>query len=169
MNLKLMDKELQELLKANEKNKKVFTSEISVRFSDCIYGHQLHFSKIFEFFEMARFEIMEEFYTFYQEKKKSDKKINLGSFVVVRVQSEIHEALKKESTEDIQVKTNLLVRHKPMFEFKQIAKRQGEKIVEAKVKVVLVDEKMNKVENWDLDVLKAILEFVDQKGKEEKQ
>lgn len=169
MNLRLMDNELQNRLKANEKNKKLFTSDITVRFSDCIYGHQLHFSKIFEFFEMARFEIMEEFYAFYQEKKKTNKKINLGSFVVVRVQSEIFDGLKEESLENIQVKTNLLVRHKPMFEFKQAAYRQGEKIVEAKVKVVLVDEKMNKVENWDLDVLRAILEFIDQKGKEEKQ
>lgn len=166
MNSYPMNSDLQAYLKKHRQNEKYFTNEISYRFSDCMDGNRIHFSKLFEFFEMARFDIMEQFYTFYQKKKKEER-IDLGNFVVIRIQSEISEAIEKRMNENILVKTNLIVHHKPLFEFKQIAYCQKEQLLEAKVKVVLVDQNMQTVQDWDLNVLSAILEFVDQKGKEE--
>ncbi len=166
MSLQVINHDIQENLKKNRQKNKFFPYEISYRFSDCIYEHHIHFSKFFEFFEMARFDVMTQFMDFYQKKTKSKEQIDLGNFVVIRIQSEMSEAIEKSLSENIQIKTNLFVHHKPLLEFQQIAYCQKEKLLEAKVKVVLVDEKMHKVEDWDLDILSAILEFIEEKGRE---
>ena len=162
-----MNCQIQTLLRMNAKNKKYFFKKIDDRFSDYIDGRQLHFSKLFEFFEMARFELMEDFYDYYRNKRPTEEDLNLGKFVVGRIQSETYEALYEEIKDEITIKTNLKVRHIPLLEFEQIAYRGKEKLFCANVKVIMVDDHLNKIETWNPNVLETMLEFIESKGKEE--
>ena len=74
MSLKYSIDQVNDLIRENEKRKRYFTKIISPRFSDCIYERKIHFSKIFEFFEMARFDIMHDFY---ETKTQPNKNISL--------------------------------------------------------------------------------------------
>lgn len=168
MNLKYSIDQVSDLIRENEKRKLYFTKTIAPRFSDCIYDRKIHFSKIFEFFEMARFDIMHEFYDFYKEKSDMNKDISLGKFVVVRVLCENYEALNMPVYGNIETKTALIVHTKPLLEFEQIAyeSRDYQPLIKANIRIAIVDDSFNKVDNWDDDILLAMLEFINTYGKE---
>lgn len=168
MSLKYSIDQASELIRENEKRKLYFSKTISPRFSDCIYNQKIHFSKIFEFFEMARFDIMHDFYDFYTEKLELDKKITLGKFVVVRVLCENYEALNMPIYGDVEIKTALIVHQKPLLEFEQIAyeNQSGQSLMKANIRIAIVDNSFNKLDNWDDDILLAMLEFINTYGKE---
>jgi acyl-CoA thioesterase FadM len=169
MNLNFSIDQTNDLIRKNEKRKRYFLKKISPRFSDCVYERKIHFSKIFEFFEMARFDIMHSFYDFYQQKKQFNENVNLGSFVVVRVQCENYEMLNTPIYGDITIKTALIVHQKPLLEFDQTAfeNENNQPLIKANIKIAIVDTYFNKVENWDSDVLLVMLEFINTYGKEE--
>lgn len=153
---------VKDLIRENEKRKWYFTKIISPRFSDCIYKQKIHFSKIFEFFEMARFDIMHDFYDFCEIKTQPNKNINLGNFVVVRVQCENYERSNMPIYGNISIKTALIVHQKPLLEFEQIAteNQHNDTLMKANIKIAIVDAAFNKVENWDDTILLAMLEFI---------
>lgn len=159
-----------DLIRENEKRDREFPfiKVISPRFSDCIYERKIHFSKFFEFFEMARFDIMHDFYDFYETKKQPNKNISLGNFVVVRVQCENYEPLNTSIHGDVTIKSALIVHQKPLLEFEQIAveNQHNHTLIKANIKIAIVDTFFNKVENWDYDILLAMLEFINTYGKE---
>lgn len=169
MSLKYSIDQVNNLIRENEKRKRYFTKTITPRFSDCIYERKIHFSKIFEFFEIARFDIMRDFYEFCETKTQRNTNISLGNFVVVRVQCENYEALNMPIHENVAIKTALVVHQKPLLEFEQIAteNRCNQLLVKSNIKIAIVDTYFNKVENWDDDILLAMLEFVNTYGKEE--
>lgn len=169
MSLNYSSDQINELIRQNEKVKKYFYKEISPRFSDCIYNGKIHLSKYFEFFEMARFDIMHGFYDYYKNKKELNGDISLGSFVVVRIQCENYSGLNVSFCKDVQVKTALIIHQKPLLEFEQTAFTDNGDLpsVKANIKIAIVDSSFQKVDNWDKDVLLAMLEFINAYGKEE--
>ena len=169
MSLKYSIDQANDLIRENEKRKRYFTKTISPRFSDCIYERKIHFSKFFEFFEMARFDIMHDFYDFYETKTQPNKNISLGNFVVVRVQCENYEPLNISIHGNVTIKTALIVHQKPLLEFGQIAteNQHNQSLIKANIKIAIVDASFNKVENWDDDILLAMLEFINTYGKGE--
>lgn len=160
---------LTEMIRENEQHRKYFYKTIEPRFSDRIYDGRIHFSKIFEFFEMARFDIMHGFYDFYQTKKPCETKPDLGSFVVVRVQCENSEALSRPVEGALEIKTALTVHLKPLLEFEQIAlcKDDGNVLTRVDMKIAIVDKSFKTVEVWDEEILLAMLEFIQSYGKED--
>lgn len=156
-----------DLIMDNEKRRRYFIKKITPRFSDCMHESKIHFSKIFEFFEMARFDIMHNFYNFYQKKKQLNENTNLGNFVVVRVRCENYEALNKSVYGDITIKTALIVHQRPLLEFEQIAveSEHNQSLLKANIKIAIVDAAFNKTENWNSDILLAMLEFINVYGK----
>ena len=168
MNLNYSIDRLDELIRENEKGTKHFKKLITPRFSDCIYGRKIHFSKIFEFFEMARFDIMNSFYLYYKHRKNYGESINLGNFVVVRVQCDKYEALERPIYGDVSIETTLIIHNSPLLEFDQIAYDvdSGEMMFKANIRIAIVDETYGKVVSPDRDVLTAMLEFINLYGKE---
>lgn len=157
-----------EMIRRNEKHKKYFYKTIEPRFSDCIYDRKMHYSKMFEFFEMARFDIMHAFYDFYQKRANCTEDVSLGSFVVVRLQCENFEALTKPVSGSVRIKTSLTVHQKPLLEFDQLAINSvGEPLTQANMKLAIVGPSFKTVEVWDNDILLAMLEFIDTHGKED--
>lgn len=157
------------LIRENEKRKRYFTKTISPRFADCIYERRIHFSKLFEFYEMARFDILNDLYEFRRKKTGQEQLSGLGNFVVVRVQCDCREALHHTRTQDITIKTALVVHQKPLLEFEQLAfdEDSGELLMEANIRIAIVDDTFHKAENWESNTLLAILEFINTYGKEE--
>ena len=160
---------ISERIREQEKNKRYFYKTILPRFSDCIYDGKIHFAKIFEFFEMARFDIMHQFYDFYQKKQASQERVNLGSFVVVRIQCDNGEKLQEPVAGEILIKTALTVHPKPLLEFEQIAvsSSTGEILTKANIKIAIVDAEFRTVEVWEQEILLAMLEFIFTYGKED--
>ncbi len=157
-----------ELIRDNERRKRYFFTEIKPRFSDFMYDDKIHFSKLFEFFEMARFEIMHSFYDFCREEHQGTDAENLGNFVVVRINSESFEALENSARGEITVKTALIVHQKPLLEFEQTAFNENAcPLIKANIKIAIVNKNLKKAESWDGKVLLAMLEFINLKGKEE--
>ncbi len=168
MNLNYSADQINEWILQNEKIKRVFYQEIHPRFSDCIYNRKIHFSKYFEFFEMARFEIMLLFYDYLKEKKTSDAPPSLGNFVVVRASFESYPDLGLPVNGFVKIKTAFIIHHKPLLEFEQTAfTKSGNPCVKANIKIAIVNEKFEKIENWERDILGAMLAFTNQYGKEE--
>ena len=166
--MSLSDSTVMEMIRANEKHKKYFYKTIEPRFSDCIYDRRMHYSKMFEFFEMARFDIMHAFYDFYQKRSNCTGDVSLGSFVVVRLQCENFEALTRPVLGSVGIKTSLTVHQKPLLEFEQHAyNASGEPLTQASMKLAIVDPTFRTVDVWDRDVLIAMLEFIDTHGKED--
>ncbi len=161
--------QINEMIRKNEKKKKFFAKKIHLRFSDYIYDRKIHFSKLFEFFEMSRFDIMHNFYDFVYKRSKLNEDINLGNFVVVRVQCDSYKTLNVSIYSDIQVKTILTIHQKPLLEFEQVAFEceNNLPLIRANIKIAIVDNAFEKVEEWDRDILLAILEFINIYGKEE--
>ncbi len=158
-----------ELIRENEQYRKYFYKTIDPRFSDRIYDGRIHYSKIFEFFEMARFDIMHGFYDFYQAKKSCESEPDLGSFVVVRVQCENFEALSRPVEGAIEIKTALTVHLKPLLEFEQTAlcKGSGNVLTQVSMKIAIVDKSFKTVDQWEEEILLAMLEFIQSYGKED--
>lgn len=160
--------QINELIRDNERRKKYFFTLIKPRFSDYVYDNKIHFSKLFEFFEMARFEIMHDFYDFCNEKHQGADAENLGNFVVVRILSESFDALENSALGEISVRTALIVHQKPLLEFEQTAfNKDAEPLIKANIKIAIVDKDLKKAESWNREILLAILEFINLKGKEE--
>lgn len=166
--MSLSDSTVMEMIRTNEKHKKYFYKTIEPRFSDCIHDRKMHYSKMFEFFEMARFDIMHAFYDFYQKRVNCTEDVSLGSFVVVRLQCENFEALTRPVFGQVGIKTSLTVHQKPLLEFEQLAyNASGEPLTQANMKLAIVDLSFRTVDEWDKDVLLAMLEFIDTHGKED--
>ncbi len=160
--------QINELIRENERRKRYFVTKIKPRFSDYVYDNKIHFSKLFEFFEMARFEIVHGFYNFCREEHQGSDAENLGNFVVVRINSESFEALESSARGEISVKTALIVHQKPLLEFEQTAfNENGCQLIKANIKIAIVNKDLKKAESWDRDILLAMLEFINLKGKEE--
>ena len=158
-----------EMIRENEQHRKYFYKTIDPRFSDRIYDGRIHFSKIFEFFEMARFDIMHGFYDFFQSKKLCETEPDLGSFVVVRVQCENSQALFRPVEGGLVIKTALTVHQRPLLEFEQIAlSRDGGTVLsQVDMKIAIVDKSFKTMEAWDEEILLAMLEFIQSYGKED--
>lgn len=169
MNSHYSTEQIQQLIRQNEKKKKSFTKKISPRFSDCIYDKKIHLSKILEFFEMSRFDIMHDFYDFVYERRTLHESINLGNFVVVRLQCDSYETRNNSIGGDIQVKTVLIIHQKPLLEFEQVAFdcEQHLPLARANIKIAIVDDTFAKVEEWDKGILLEMIEFIHTYGKEE--
>ena len=158
-----------EMIRENEQHKKYFFKIVEPRFSDRIYDGKIHYSKIFEFFEMARFDIMHAFYDFFKKRSNCDGEIRLGSFVVVRVQCENFDALQKPIDGKIEIKTALTVHQRPLLEFEQTALQCDKNIplTKTSMKLAIIDDHFKTVEKWDDEILLAMLEFIQTHGKED--
>ena len=132
--------QINEMIRKNEKKKKFFAKKIHLRFSDFVY-----------------------------KRSKLNEDINLGNFVVVRVQCDSYKTLNVSIYSDIQVKTILTIHQKPLLEFEQVAFEceNNLPLIRANIKIAIVDNAFEKVEEWDRDILLAILEFINIYGKEE--
>ncbi len=160
--------QIAEMIRENENNKRYFYTEISPRFSDYMYDSRLHVSKIFEFFEMARFEVMNDFFDFFGKMRADGNKPNFGNFVVVRVKCDNFDCLNSPKSGKISIKTALTVHQKPLLEFDQAAfTDENQMLTKANIKIATVDRNSKTLENWGNDVLTAMLEFIKTKGKEE--
>ncbi len=140
MNLDYSIDQINELIRENEKIRKYFTKDVSPRFSDCIYSKKIHISKFFDFFEMARFDIMYSFCDFYKKKFIADETVDLGKFVVVRVQCESFEDINMPINGDVKIITALIIHQKPLLEFEQIACTHQNclPLIKANIKIAIV-------------------------------
>lgn len=168
MNLDYSIDQINELIRQNEKTKKYFTKDVSPRFSDRIYSKKIHLSKFFEFFEMARFDIMYSFCDFCKKRFATDDAVDLGKFVVVRVQCESFEEINMPVSGDVKIITALIIHQKPLLEFEQIACTYENclPLIKANTKIAIVDATFEKINDWNKNILLAMLEFIHTYGKE---
>ena len=175
MSLHYSTAQVHNLIRQNEQTKKFFYKKYLLRFSDCIYDGKIHFSKYFEFFEMARFDLMHTFYSYLKSKKLDGNKqfgrdkLELGNFIVVRVSFNSYSNLELLVKDSVNIKTALIIHQKPLLEFEQIAFTESnpKPCVKANIKIAIVNEFFHKVDNWDHDILCAMIEFINAYGRED--
>ncbi len=166
MNSKYSIQEINEMIRKNEHQKRYFHKTISPRFADKTYNQRIHISKYYEFFEMARFDIMQEFYNFLKNETKTDKDVNLGNFVVVRTNADIISDVSISGGKNIDLYTALIIHNRPLLEFEQIAYDENSQnaIVKANIKIAIVNERFEKVEDWNQQILCCMLDFINKFG-----
>ncbi len=154
----------------NEKHKRYFMKEITPRFADSIYQHRVHFSKFFEFFEMARFDIMHGFSDVFCAKTGRTGAVSIGNFVVVRANAEQFQTPQLTDSDHIRIATALILHQKPLLEFEQLAflSSSDRPVIQANLKIAIVDENFTTVDRWDLEILDAMLDYIEQHGEEMK-
>lgn len=142
-----------------------FETTFQTRFADYVHGGKLHCAKCFEFFEMARFDLLSRFKLILDE--SSAEHMMEYFFLVAKVDYErIQEPLRSGY---IKIRTRLLVQSSPVLEFTQelLDPVTGEVSIKATVKVAMVDQNMRMVTHWQGTILQQILEFVTAKEERE--
>lgn len=140
-----------------------FFTHIQPRFSDLIQGQRLHVSKCYEFFEMARFDVLERFR---QSEWASISKESLNGllFLVARTQYTQHRQWVGERP--IRIKTRLLVQRLAVLEFEQelLDETSSEPYASATVKVAAVKQDLQRVTDWEDTFAPVMSMFVVQNG-----
>lgn len=131
-----------------------FVYRISDRFADYVAGSVVHVSKYFEFFELARFDVLRLFREYLSNQCKAD---NLSDcfFVVVKVDFSEMCILCKGT--HFWVETELLIDKIPVLEFRQSIRSDTDCYCEASIKTAIVSNDFQLVHDSG-NILKGQLE-----------
>lgn len=152
-------------LEIHEK-KYYFYFKVKTRFSDFFGEGFLHFSKCFEYFEIARFDILDRFQKYRMEKHRS-KKIEKIYFVVVKANYEHMQNL--SVCDEVTIKTRLIVEKIPYLKFRQMLMdvETSQVYAKADLKIALLDQEMKGIKKWDEEVFFDMISCVKDLGKKE--
>lgn len=140
-----------------------FFTHIQPRFSDLIQGQRLHFSKCYEFFEMARFDVLERFR---QSEWSAVSKDSLNGLLFLVVRTEYTQHRQWEGKHPIRIKTRLLVQKMAVLEFEQelLDETSSTPYVSAVIKVAVVKQDLRRIADWE-DIFAPVMSmFVVQNG-----
>ena len=140
-----------------------FFTHIQPRFSDLIQGQRLHFSKCYEFFEMARFDVLERFR---QSEWSPVSKDSLNGLLFLVVRTEYTQHRQWEGKRPIRIKTRLLVQKMAVLEFEQelLDETSSTPYVSAVIKVAVVKQDLRRIADWE-DIFAPVMSmFVVQNG-----
>ena len=112
-----------------------FVYQVSDRFADYVAGSVVHVSKYFEFFELARFDVLRLFREFLSHQCKSDK-LNDYIFVVVKV--DYSEMIILRKGRHFWVETELLIDKFPILDFQQSVRSETDCYCEALIKTAIL-------------------------------
>ncbi len=140
-----------------------FFTHIQPRFSDLIQGQRLHFSKCYEFFEMARFDVLERFR---QSEWSPVSKDSLNGLLFLVVRTEYTQHRQWEGKRPIRIKTRLLVQKMAVLEFEQelLDETSSTPYVSAVIKVAVVKRDLRRIADWEDTFAPVMSMFVVQNG-----
>ncbi|MCI7813782.1 MAG: hypothetical protein MR543_08945 [Robinsoniella sp.] len=143
-----------------------FEFEVKTRFADFFGGGSLHFSKCFEYFEMARFDILELFESYRAARGRRDSMEKIY-FVVVKADYEKMDNV--GMCGNLRVQTQLIVEKIPYLGFRQsLTDMDGREIyAKTEMKIALVDQEMRRIERWKEELFFDMISFVKDMGRRE--
>ena len=140
-----------------------FFTHIQPRFSDLIRGERLHVSKCYEFFEMARFDVLERFR---QSEWSAVSKDSLNDMLFLVVRTEYTQHRQWAGKRPIRIKTRLLVQKMAVMEFEQelLDETSSAPYASATVKVAAVKQNLQRITDWENTFVPVMSMFVVQNG-----
>lgn len=140
-----------------------FFTHIQPRFSDLIRGERLHVSKCYEFFEMARFDVLERFR---QSEWSAVSKDSLNDMLFLVVRTEYTQHRQWTGKRPIRIKTRLLVQKMAVMEFEQelLDETSSAPYASATVKVAAVKQNLQRITDWEDTFVPVMSMFVVQNG-----
>lgn len=139
-----------------------FDELITTRFADFICGGQLHCSKQFEFFEMARFEVLRQYEQFLARRSYPALRTPEQPIFFVVAKADYTSLRPVLQTPEIWIRTRLMVQNIPVLEFRQalLLPKTQEICAEAVIKIAIVDHNMAMIQNWTQSIQQSMLAFV---------
>ena len=140
-----------------------FFTHLQPRFSDLIQGQRLHFSKCYEYFEMARFDVLERFR---QSEWSAVSKNSLNGLLFLVVRTEYTQHRQWEGKRPIRIKTRLLVQKMAVLEFEQelLDETSSTPYASAVIKVAAVKQDLQRIADWEDTFAPVMSMFVVQNG-----
>lgn len=149
-----------------QKEARWFYLPVEPRFADLNHDGTMHVSKVLEFFEMSRFDVLRQFRSSVYSAVR-DEELDQVFFLVVRADITPHKPW--QGQRPLRVKTRLVVQKTPMLEFHQqlLDADSEEPYVSAVLKIAIVQKNMQRVENWEQEFVPGMSLFVVNQGRKE--
>lgn len=154
--------DIAQALAAQSEHARYFDFCIETRFADFICGGQLHCSKQFEFFEMARFDVLQQYEQFLAREGYDALRTEAHPVFFVVAKTDYTNIRPVTRAEKVLVRTRLIVQNIPVLEFHQALLQANSSHVcaEAVIKIAIVDENMATIRNWTQSIQRSMLMFV---------
>lgn len=133
------------------------------RFSDLISNEELHPSKLFEFFEMARFDVLSRFQGSAQITGENLRRTQQARYVVAK--ADFNQLRTWRGRGKMTIQTRLVVNSIPMMEFYHRVFDEAQTCyAEATVKIAAVDEQIRLLPDWESSICGQMSQFIINKG-----
>lgn len=133
------------------------------RFSDLISNEEIHPSKLFEFFEMARFDVLSRFQGSAQITGDNLRRTRQARYVVAK--ADFNQLRTWHGRGKMTIRTRLVVNSIPMMEFYHRVFDEAQTCyAEATVKIAAVDEQIRLLPDWESSICGQMSQFIINKG-----
>lgn len=140
-----------------------FYLDIFPRFSDLVSGSEIHPSKLFEFFEMARFDVLSRFQSSAQISEENLLRTRQAQYVVAK--ADFNQLHPWHGRGRMTIQTRLTVNNIPMMEFSHRVLDESRAVcAEATVKIAAVDEEFHLFQDWERSICGQMSRFIITKG-----